>query len=389
MVATPQLNNALKYFVMTFRDAMLLRPKNVYVLWAELFPSLLVDERTGTPIPERNLKAQASKYARKSRGDLLERLFQPIGKTNLACDTSNVVKRASTVLSQPSTQSQGLMALELEAQFLDAWRFSGCDSARFFEALEENCGLGVLVSGAFREAFVGRMRSDFLGASERDFAEYMRELVHLPHLLNLGKAFGMRACKKVFFDEIAMLLAGALAGPHSYVGTLGYALPETTKTPAMRTRKQAVTTYKNDVQLVPVVALDELGRRVYTQAAPPVRVCCDQTLYMGRDRRWAQRNANCVGLASSFELVSRHHALVRWDAEMGEWLVEDVGSEGCGSTYGTLIVHAAGSREFVRGARAVLRHGDLVCLAPHSQGDEGCFLEAGREDMAYRFELLK
>ena len=66
-----------------------------------------------------------------------------------------------------------------------------------------------------------------------------------------------------------------------------------------------------------------------------------------------------------------------------------MGSEGYGSTYGTLIVHAAGSREFVRGARAILRHGDLVCLAPQNREDEGCFLETGREDVAYRFEVLQ
>lgn len=379
------VGNALKLFVTTFRDAMLMRPKNVYVLWAELFPPMLVDERTKEPIPERNLKAQASKYARKSREDLCGRLPAADGAHGHkggACDT---LARVGSVFPRKASGEEGLMVLELEAQFLDAWRLSGCDSSRLLEAFQENCALGVLFGEGFLEEFLRRLRVDFPGAGTDDVEEYQREVRGLPQLLDHGTPLGMEACKKVLYDTVIVFVTGALAGPRSYVGDLGYTLPGSLKTPAMRRPARRAVPAEQYAQLVAVVALDERGRRVCTQSALPVRVDRDQTLLLGRDRRWVQ--AHGAGVVSGYELVSRRHAMLCWRADWRQWVIEDVGQDGGGSTYGTLVVHASGGREFLRGSSAAVRHGDLVCLAPRDAGDDEHELVVGRKDVVYRFEV--
>lgn len=381
--------NALKLFVTTFRDGMLMRPKNVYTLWAELFPSMLVDERTGQPIPERNLKAQASKYARKRREDLCDRLPMAPDAEGRVPDGASVLVRVGMVFPRRTSGSEGLMALELEAQFLDAWRFCGCDSSRLFEALETHCGLGVLFEDAFVQRFARYLRTDFPGASEADVAEYQGEILGLPRMLSAGVPFGMESCKKVLFDAVVLLVTGALAGPRSYMGELGYTLPSFAKTPALKRPTRTVAPVETSAQLVAVVARDELGRTTYTQATVPVRVRRDEVLLVGRDKRWAQERKGCVGVVSPFELVSRHHATVCWCNRESRWELRDVGVDGDGSTYGTLVIHALGGREYVRGASVALRHGDLVCLAPRDRGDEGYEPVVGQENAVYRFEVVR
>lgn len=416
MVARPH-DNALRYLISTFRDGMMIRPKNIYVLWAELFPSLLVDDRTREPIPTKNLKAQASKYARKSRQELCLRL--PVPKADArgghgeaghgyAGDASawptysngellsdqELVRRVLGVL-QPAHDDQhcgdDLMALELMAQFYDAWRLCGCDASHFFHALEESCGLGILFSHSFLTQYLQCVQCDFAGATERDMHAFAQELGHLPRLLQLRRGWGMEACRKVFFDAVALLFVGALGGPRSYVGEMGYTLPGSVQTPrmvpsaALGARPSSERTGVDEAQVVAVVLRDTEARHCYVQGVEPVRVRAGQTILLGRDRHMAANAASTVFVVTSFAMASRLHAAIRW--QDGSWVLVDGGRDGRGSTYGTLVVHASGSREFCQGSAVTLRDGDVVCLAPRADADEHV-PAVGCEDAAYRFEVI-
>ena len=374
--------NALKFFLDRFSKGMDgeqgARPRNVYELWGNLFPQLYVNQRTGQPIEPRNLKAQASKYAAKSRAELAALLLANDARADVP-PAQKLAERVRDIVAGGAQDDLAPIPCEVLCQFYDAW--TGRPEAFEPELLHYH-GLGFVYDLRFRAEYLERLEQDFAQASKADHALLRMELTALDRLLAEPGTSAERA-RELFVDSVSLYVAAAVGGPAPYATVLGVDVYGKTAI----AQPQAAPSVARDAraQLVAVVMRDGSGRHCYTAERTPVRIDATREARIGRDAQWAAADG-AVPVTTALQTASRCHATVRH--RDGQWVVADVGADGAGSSYGTLLLRASGGREYLWGGEAQLRDGDVVCVAPSYLAEDHYEPVVGRSDCCLRFELL-
>ena len=374
--------NALKFFLDRFSKGMDgeqgARPRNLYELWGNLFPQLYVNQRSGQPIEARNLKAQASKYASKGRAELEALLVAGDARTDVP-PAQKLVERVRDTVAGGAQDELAPIPCEVLCQFYDAW--TGRPEAFASELLHYH-GLGFVYDLRFRDEFFGRLEQDFPQAGKADYALLRMELTALDRLLGAPDNSAERA-RELFVDSVALFIAAAIGGPAPYATALG--IDVYGKTALAYPQPAPSVAHDARAQLVAVVMRDGSGRHCYTGERPPVPIDATRGARIGRDAQWAADGA-AAAVVTALQTASRCHATV--SHRDGEWFVADVGADGAGSSYGTLLLRASGGREYLWGAAAKLRDGDIICVAPRYLAEDLYEPVVGRSDCCLRFELL-
>lgn len=122
-------------------------------------------------------------------------------------------------------------------------------------------------------------------------------------------------------------------------------------------------------QLVPVLMAgpDPIDYRVQAEGCSSsvvYRFSAEQGARIGRqDEAWCAEDGRCP-VVTGAAFASRHHAEV--GARGGRWILTDVGTDGAGSTHGTLVTPADldALPMLLQGTSCELHHGDLICVSP-------------------------
>lgn len=210
------------------------------------------------------------------------------------------------------------------------------------------------------------------------------------------------------WNVIEAFLLASLEGARDYRSALGICLNETpiaqplgTSTSAA-TARRAMMAKSPRAQLQPIVFSGPNPKDYRSETDGIQRVGAgtssiysldgDHGARIGRgDAEWCGESSWTPVLSDALN-VSRHHCEISY--RDGAWAVSDVGTEGMGSTHGTLVYRADKTREsvFLKDGETVLHHGDFICLSPYHAApgmDGSCFTWSTEEKgVNFRFETL-
>ena len=248
---------------------------------------------------------------------------------------------------------------------------------------------------AFRTAFSAALQADGLAY---DLPGFWQAIDDETGRLDMVLADNVETIKDVQRGVIAACVYASLAGARDNRQEMGFALRET---PVSVGGIAPVVTDSalREAQLVPVVMAGPDPLDYSTQlddgarAVTVYRFSETQGARIGReDRAWCADRGRCP-VVTRAAYASRHHCEITFDC--GRWTIADVGTDGQGSRYGTLVTSAdlEALPVLLQGDSFELHHGDLICIFPRRvlSGDycAANFSWASRmRDENYRFEVL-
>lgn len=248
---------------------------------------------------------------------------------------------------------------------------------------------------AFRTAFSAALQADGLAY---DLPGFWQAIDDETGRLDMVLADNVETIKDVQRGVIAACVYASLAGARDNRQEMGFALRET---PVGVGGIAPVVTDSalREAQLVPVVMAGPDPLDYSTQlddgarAVTVYRFSETQGARIGReDRAWCADRGRCP-VVTRAAYASRHHCEITFDC--GRWTIADVGTDGQGSRYGTLVTPAdlEALPVLLQGDSCELHHGDLICIFPRRvlSGDycAANFSWASRmRDENYRFEVL-
>lgn len=248
---------------------------------------------------------------------------------------------------------------------------------------------------AFRTAFSAALQADGLAY---DLTGFWQAIDDETGRLDMVLADNVETIKDVQRGVIAACVYASLAGARDNRQEMGFALRET---PVGVGGIAPVVTDSalREAQLVPVVMAGPDPLDYSTQlddgarAVTVYRFSETQGARIGReDRAWCADRGRCP-VVTRAAYASRHHCEITFDC--GRWTIADVGTDGQGSRYGTLVTPAdlEALPVLLQGDSCELHHGDLICIFPRRvlSGDycAANFSWASRmRDENYRFEVL-
>ncbi len=248
---------------------------------------------------------------------------------------------------------------------------------------------------AFRAAFNEALRADGLAY---DLTGFWQAVDDEARRLDMVLADNVEVIEGVQRGVIAACVYASLAGARDNRQEMGFALRETPVV-AGGTALAAADSSPREAQLVPVVMAGPDPLDYATQlddgarAATVYRFSEAQGARIGReDRAWCAGRGRCP-IVTRAAYASRHHCEITFVG--GRWTIADVGTDGQGSRYGTLVTPAdlEALPVLLQGNSCELHHGDLICVFPRRvlPGDycAANFSWASRTcDENYRFEVL-
>lgn len=248
---------------------------------------------------------------------------------------------------------------------------------------------------AFRAAFNEALRADGLAY---DLAGFWQAVDDEAGRLDMVLADNVEVIEDVQRGVIAACVYASLAGARDNRQEMGFALRETPVV-AGGTALAVADAAPRKAQLVPVVMAGPDPLDYATQfddgarAAAVYRFSEAQGARIGReDRAWCAGCGRCP-IVTRAAYASRHHCEITFAG--GRWTIADVGTDGQGSRYGTLVTPAdlEALPVLLQGGSCELHHGDLICIVPRRvlPGDycAANFSWASRtRDENYRFEML-
>lgn len=261
--------------------------------------------------------------------------------------------------------------------------------------LWEELKVSFVRTNAFRGAFDEALRADGLAY---DLTGFWQAIDDEAGRLDMVLADDVETIRDVQRGVIAACVYASLAGARDNRQEMGFALRETPV--GIETIAPAITdSTPQEAQLVPVVMagpdpLDyatQLGDGAQTAAV--YRFSKTRGARIGReDHAWCAGRGRCP-VVTRAAYASRHHCEITFVG--GRWTIADVGTDGQGSRYGTLVTPAdlGALPVLLQGDSCELHHGDLICIFPRrvlpgNYSAANFSWASHARDENYRFEVL-
>lgn len=240
-------------------------------------------------------------------------------------------------------------------------------SGRGFLAVDlwDELRVGFVRDASFRRAFGDALEADGLAD---DLVGFWHAVDDELALLDGAFADDIETVMEAQCGAVAACVFASLAGARDNRQQMGFALEQTPMgAGGIPLREGGPMCAAAQLVSVLMAGPDPIDYRVQAEGCSSSVVCrfsAEQGARIGRqDEAWCTEDGRCP-VVTGAAFASRHHAEV--GACGGRWILTDVGTDGAGSTHGTLVTPADldALPVLLQGTSCELHHGDLICVSP-------------------------